>query len=195
MKLFLASANAHKAREFQALAYASGLRVSVAPAAEMPAVTEDAGTFSGNARKKAKALRARLPAESWVVADDSGLCVDALGGAPGVESAYFAGRPSDSAANLAKLIRELRGAPVEKRGAHFVCVLVLIGPDVEQVFEGRCDGRLLEEARGSAGFGYDPIFVPAGCGQSFAELGGEIKNRISHRARAWAKLEEWLNQR
>src|SRR6266851_2488733 len=107
MKLFLASGNTHKAGELQSLADAMGLRVEVVSAAAvggMPAVVEDAGTFAGNARKKALALRTRLAAEAWALADDSGLCVDALGGAPGVESAYYAGPQGDSAANLKKLV-------------------------------------------------------------------------------------------
>jgi XTP/dITP diphosphohydrolase len=197
MKLFLASGNPHKAGELQLLADAGGLRVEIVSAAAvggMPAVVEDAGTFAGNARKKALALRTRLPAEAWALADDSGLCVDALGGAPGVESAYYAGPQGDSAANLKKLVEAMRQVPEAQRGAHFTCVLVLAGPSGELVFEGRCDGRLLREPRGEGGFGYDPLFVPEGYTQSFSELGPEIKNRLSHRARAWAKLAEWLRE-
>jgi XTP/dITP diphosphohydrolase len=201
MKLFLASGNAHKAGEFSAFAKATadtaGLCVEIVSATAvggMPMVAEDAGTFAGNARKKALALRTRLPAEGWALADDSGLCVDALGGAPGVESAYYAGPQGDSAANLKKLVEAMRSVPDTQRGAHFKCVLLLIGPAGELVFEGRCDGRLLREPRGEGGFGYDPLFVPEGYGQSFSELGSEIKNRLSHRARAWEKLAEWRRQ-
>jgi XTP/dITP diphosphohydrolase len=197
MKLFLASGNPHKAGEFQLLADASGLRVAIVSAAAvggMPAVVEDAGTFEDNARKKALALRTRLLAEAWALADDSGLCVDALDGAPGVESAYYAGPQGDSAANLRKLAEAMRQVPDAQRGAHFTCVLALAGPGGEFVFEGRCDGRLLREPRGESGFGYDPLFVPEGYTQSFSELGSEIKNRLSHRARAWEKLAEWLRQ-
>jgi len=197
MKLFLASGNAHKTAEFQSLADAGGLRVEIVSAAAaggMPAVVEDAGTFAGNARKKAHALRTRLPKEAWALADDSGLCVDALGGAPGVESAYYAGPKSDSAANLKKLVEAMRQVPEAQRGAHFTCVLVLAGPSGELVFEGRCNGRLLCEPRGEGGFGYDPLFVPEGYTQSFSELGSEIKNRLSHRAHAWEKLAEWLSE-
>jgi XTP/dITP diphosphohydrolase len=197
MKLFLASGNPHKVGEFQSLADASGLRVEIVSAAAvggMPAVVEDAGTFEGNARKKALALRTRLPAEAWALADDSGLCVDALGGAPGVESAYYAGPQGDSAANLEKLVEAMREAPDAQRGSHFMCVLVLAGPGGEFIFEGRCDGQLLQAPRGEGGFGYDPLFVPEGYTQSFSELGSEIKNRLSHRARAWEKLAEWLRE-
>jgi XTP/dITP diphosphohydrolase len=196
MKFFLASNNPHKAAEFAALAAAARLPVEIASARElggMPAVTEDAGTFVGNARKKAQALREKAPAGAGVIADDSGLCVDALGGGPGVESAYYAGPQGDGAANLAKLLATLRDVPDERRTAHFVCVLFVSGPaGGEQVFEGRCDGRLRREPHGGAGFGYDPIFVPTGHAQTFAELGDEVKNALSHRARAWAKLTQWL---
>ena len=193
MKLYLASGNAHKVQEFQALADADGLAlevVSAKAAGGMPAVVEDAGTFVGNATKKARALKAVLPPDAWVLADDSGLCVDALGGAPGVESAYYAGPQGNSAANLARLVQVMRDVPAERRGAHFVCVLVLIdGKGRERVFEGRCDGRLLREPRGGGGFGYDPLFVPDGYEKSLAEIGEAEKNQLSHRGRAWKKLE------
>jgi XTP/dITP diphosphohydrolase len=195
----LASGNAHKVAELQALAAASGLPVRIRSAREfggMPAVEEDTGTFIGNARKKALALRARLPAEVWALADDSGVIVDALGGLPGVESAYYAGPQGDPAANLAKLIADMRGVPAPKRAARFFCVLVAVGPAGEEhVAEGACEGRLLLEPRGGAGFGYDPIFAPEGFSQSYAELGDEVKNAISHRARAWAGLAAWIGGR
>lgn len=198
MKLYLASGNAHKLAEFAAFATGSAQRapveiVSARAVGGMPPVVEDAGTFVGNARKKAIALHPRLPAGAWALADDSGLCVDALGGAPGVESAYYAGPQGDGAANLAKLLSVLRDVPDAERGAHFVCVLFVLGPrGEERVFEGRCEGRLLHAPRGGAGFGYDPIFVPAGHERSFAELGDDVKNRLSHRARAWEKLAAWI---
>jgi len=196
MKLFLASGNAHKAAELQAMAVAAALPVEIVSAREaggMPPVVEDAGTFAGNARKKAQALRARLPADAWVLADDSGLCVEALGGAPGVESAYYAGPQGDGAANLAKLVEALHDVPEAKRGARFVCVLLVAGPGgVERVFEGSCGGRLRRTPRGGAGFGYDPLFVPEGHTESFAELGEAAKGLISHRARAWTQLAGWL---
>ncbi|MBI2812708.1 MAG: RdgB/HAM1 family non-canonical purine NTP pyrophosphatase [Opitutae bacterium] len=192
MTIHLASGNAHKAAEFQRLAEDSKLAVEVLAAASMPAVVEDTGTFAGNARIKAFALQAVLPAGAWVLADDSGLCVDALGGAPGVESAYYAGPRGDSAANLRKLVAALQAVPEQKRGAHFVCVLVLLGPaGGEQVFEGRCAGTLRREPAGGAGFGYDPLFVPVGCTRTYAELGEAEKSRISHRALAWGKLADW----
>jgi XTP/dITP diphosphohydrolase len=197
MKLYFASGNAHKAAELQALADLSRVPVEIVSARAvggMPPVVEDAGTFVGNARKKATTLRALLPAGAWALADDSGVCVDALDGAPGVESAYYAGPQGDSAANLAKLARIMRDVPAGKRGAQFFCLLLLSGPGgAEHVFEGRCTGQLLVEPRGGAGFGYDPLFVPDGFQQSYAELGEEVKNQISHRARAWMQLARFLS--
>lgn len=196
MKLYLASGNAHKAAELQALATSGGLAVEIVSARAvggMPPVEEDTGTFVGNARKKARALRAKLPDDAWVLADDSGVCVAALDGGPGVESAYYAGPQGDSAANLAKLAAVMRDVPEGKRGACFYCMLLIAGPGgAEHVFEGKCEGVLLREPRGGAGFGYDPLFVPTGFTQSYAELGDAVKSRISHRARAWAKLAAWI---
>lgn len=199
MKIILASGNAHKVAEFRHLARISGLPLTIEPAQSvggMPAVVEDTGTFVGNAGKKARALAARLPADTWALADDSGLCVDHLGGAPGVESAYYAGPHGNPAANLAKLVEVMHAVPDAKRTAHFVCVLVLVGPDGrEWHFEGRCDGHLRQIPRGGSGFGYDPLFVPAGRAQSFAEMADAEKNHLSHRAKAWAQFAAWIRQR
>jgi len=196
MKLFLASGNRHKALELQALADAAQTPVQIVSAREaggMPPVEEDTGTFVGNARKKALALRAKLPADAWVLADDSGVGVDALEGAPGVESAYYAGPQGDPVANLARLVDVMRAVPDAQRGAQFLCVLLVAGPNgVEKVFEGRCGGKLLRVPRGGAGFGYDPLFVPDGHDRSYAELGDDVKNKISHRAQAWAQLSDWI---
>lgn len=198
MRIIVASGNAHKVAELQALAEADGLPVTLESArvvGGMPPVVEDTGTFVGNAQKKARALRERAPSDAWVLADDSGLCVDALGGEPGVESAYYAGPQGDGAANLRKLVEVMRGVPAQRRGAYFVCVLVLIGPDGrERVFEGRANGRLLDEPRGGAGFGYDPLFVPDGGAQTYAEIGDAAKNGVSHRAAAWRKLAAWVRE-
>jgi len=199
MNFYLASGNAHKIAELRALAAASALPVTIGSAREvggMPEVAEDTGSFIGNARKKALALRGRLPADAWALADDSGVCVDALGGGPGVESAYFAGPQGDARANLAKLVEVMRGVPPARRAARFYCVLLVVGPAGEEhIIEGSCFGRLLPEPRGGAGFGYDPLFVPDGYTESYAELGDAVKATISHRARAWAKLAEWVEGR
>ncbi|MGH7945505.1 MAG: non-canonical purine NTP pyrophosphatase [Opitutaceae bacterium] len=201
MTFYLASGNAHKVAELQSLANESAFPIQIRPARDvggMPAVIEDAGTFSGNARKKALALRPLVPADAWALADDSGLCVDELDGAPGAESAYYAGPQGDGASNLAKLVGVMRDVPDARRGAHFRCVLFAIGPGGEErMFEGSCAGGLLHQPhqpRGGTGFGYDPLFVPAGYQESFAELGDDVKNRISHRARAWALLAEWVRE-
>ena len=194
--IHLASGNAHKAQEFQRLADASGLAVRIVPAAAMPEVVEDTGTFIGNARKKAQALQALLPPEAWVLADDSGVCVEALDGAPGVESAYFAGPQHDAAANLDKLTAVMRAVPEERRGAYFLCVLLLRGPGgVEQSFEGRCTGRLAREPLGGRGFGYDPLFIPEGHDCTYAQLDEAAKNKISHRGRAWLIFIAWWRTR
>ena len=199
MRLHLASGNAHKAEEFAALAAAAGLPLEVVSAQAvggMPPVVEDTGTFAGNAAKKARALQARLPAGAWVLADDSGLCVDALAGAPGVESAYYAGPQGDSAANLRRLVQVMRDVPADQRGAHFAWVLVLRdGTGGEHVFAGRCDGTLRAAPTGGAGFGYDPLFVPAGQEQTFAQLPAAVKGELSHRGRAWAQLADWWRAR
>lgn len=194
-EIYFATGNAHKVAEMQALADDSRLSLrlrSAKDAGGMPAVVEDTGTFLGNARKKARALHEKLDGRCWVLSDDSGLCVDALGGEPGVESAYYAGQGATSAANLDKLIQRLQTIPADQRAAHFICVLFVIDPaGHEHNFIGRCDGHLLDQARGGAGFGYDPIFVPSGNRLTFAELGEAVKNGISHRSRAWAKFADW----
>ena len=193
--IFLASGNAHKVQELQALAEIDQLAVSIKSAREaggMPPVAEDTGTFVGNAHKKAAALLPLLPAGAWALADDSGICVDALNGEPGVESAYFAGPAGDDGANLNKLVAVMRDVPQANRGAHYVCVLVLHAPSGERfVFEGRCHGLLLNEPRGTGGFGYDPLFIPCGETTTFGMLPAETKQRISHRAQAWAALSAW----
>lgn len=187
--IHLASGNRHKAQEFQRLADESRLPLRIVPANPMPEVIEDAGTFIGNARKKARALQALLPAGSWVLADDSGVCVDALDGAPGVESAYFAGPQHDAAANLRKLTEVMRDVPEGRRAARFVCVLILLGEGgSEEMFEGRCEGVLARAPMGGRGFGYDPLFIPEGFTCTYAQLAEIEKNRISHRGRAWALL-------
>jgi XTP/dITP diphosphohydrolase len=202
LDFYLASGNAHKAAEFRALAAADpGLSGSVRifsalEAGGMPRVVEDARTFEGNALKKALALLARLPEGAFALADDSGLCVEALDDGPGVESAYFAGPAGDSEANLRKLVEVMREVPEARRRARFECVLCLAGRGAEvEYFKGGCEGRLLLEPAGGGGFGYDPLFVPEGYEKSFAELGETVKQTLSHRARAWARLREALARR
>lgn len=193
--IVIATGNAHKVEEFNRLVEVFSLPqirfVSAKDVLEngMPHVVEDSGTFLGNARLKAQALKKCVPADFFVLADDSGLCVDALDGAPGVETAYYAGPKATAEENRRKLLAALDGVPAEQRGAHFVCLLLLISPDgTESVFEARCHGSIATRESGSRGFGYDPIFVPQGFSQTFAELDGATKDRLSHRGNAFAAL-------
>jgi XTP/dITP diphosphohydrolase len=157
---------------------------------QWPDVEESGETFLDNARLKA-ARYSLWAAGEWVVADDSGLCVDALGGEPGVLSARYAGEPRDDGKNMARVLEKMRGK--KNRRATFYCALVLArnGSSVAEM-EGRCSGTLAEEARGSNGFGYDPIFIPEGYDKSFGELPLEVKARLSHRAKALDGLVEVL---
>jgi XTP/dITP diphosphohydrolase len=219
--LILATRNAHKAEEIRAI-LGDGFRVlGLDGFPHAPALVEDAGTFEGNAIKKARGLidwlgqdaqrsmRQRLGKPIFVLADDSGLEVEALGGAPGVHSARFAaldgpGAPpedatnSPDAVNNAKLLRLLKDVPRPRRKAQFRCVLALVelppkgALPAPLIVEGTCKGRIDFEPHGVGGFGYDPLFIPAGCTRSFAELGEPVKNRRSHRAQALARLREFL---
>ena len=180
MKLFVATHNAHKLREM------SQMLPSFEVVPDNPeGVVEDAPDFAGNALVKVRAIAARHRG-SWCMADDSGLEVAALGGAPGVRSARYAGEPSDTPRNNALLLKNLEG--VADRRANFTCAVALVSPDgAEHVAVGRCFGRIAESPSGVAGFGYDPLFVPDGYDRSFAELSAEEKNAISHRGRALAE--------
>lgn len=152
---------------------------------------ESGATFLENATLKALAISEVC--DSLVLADDSGLEVDALNGEPGVYSARYAGESADDRTNNDKLLAELRGVPDENRTARFRCVMVAaLAGKVLAEFAGAVEGRILEGSRGKAGFGYDPLFVPHGFERSFAELGSEIKNGLSHRARAMEQVEAWL---
>ena len=161
--------------------------------AGLPEVEEDGRTFLENALKKAREVSLRT--SETVLADDSGLEVDALGGAPGIRSARYAGPGATDEANNAKLLKALEGVPADKRGAAFRCALVLFRPDGRsEAFEGTWRGEILFEPRGTMGFGYDPLFLDPGRGLTAAELPPEIKNRISHRGQAFAKFREWLEK-
>jgi len=189
--VYLATGNAHKVAELRAMAAAAGLDWRLAGANEvggMPEVEETATTFAGNARLKAEALLERVPAGTWVLADDSGLAVDALDGRPGVKSARFAGPGATDAMNRARLLAELASHAQPWR-AGFVCALHLAGPaGVVVTVAGRCGGQILPGERGTGGFGYDALFVPDGETLTFAELPAAVKDRLSHRGQAWAAL-------
>ena len=192
-RLVLASGNRGKLAEFDALLAGSGFEVVTQGSLGVLDIEETGTTFVENALLKARhaARITRLPA----LADDSGLCVEHLDGAPGLYSARYAGTHGDAAANRAKLLRALEGVPTEKRGAFFICVLVLLShadDPAPLVAEGRWHGRMLEAERGDGGFGYDPLFLPDGQTLSAAELDPALKNRLSHRGQALAKLHAQL---
>ena len=188
MKILIASRNAHKIQEIREIFDLPGVEwVSTAAFPDLHDVVEDGATFEANAVKKAVEL-ARATG-LWALADDSGLEVAALGNAPGVYSARYAGEPCNHASNNAKLLRELSGKA--DRSARFRCVAALSDPSgrVETV-SGACPGRIIEKLRGAQGFGYDPLFVPDGFDRTFAEMGSEQKNRLSHRGRAMTLAKE-----
>jgi len=192
-RLLIATNNTHKSREFKEIL---GDRFEVLSLSDLPPapVPDESGeTFQENA--EIKALAASLFFDGWVLADDSGLAVDALNGAPGVYSARYAGANATDATNRARLIQELDRlhVPDENRSARFVCVIAIAKKgELLACFEGSAEGMIIREERGSGGFGYDPIFVPGGFDQTFAELGAEIKNSISHRNAASLKAIRWL---
>ena len=194
LKVVLATRNAHKIDELRAILADTGVRIDLVGVNEfpdLPDVAETGITFAENALLKAveTARRTGLPA----IADDSGLCVDVLGGAPGIFSARWAGKHGDDAANLDLLLAQLGDIADEHRRAHFACAAALALPDgAEVVREGRIDGVLLHERRGSNGFGYDPIFRPDGHDRTTAELSAAEKNAISHRTRAFQALAQDL---
>ncbi len=219
MTIVIATRNAHKADEIRSILGGSFHFLTLNDYPDAPKVVEDAPTFAGNATKKAVELAEWLAAKhstfniqhstsNFVLADDSGLEVDALDGAPGVHSARFAALDSAKSGNTpdtdnnAKLLRLLKDVPPEKRTARFRCVIALAsigGASVPasrlvsslappKLFDGACEGRIGFTPRGKNGFGYDPLFVPAGLEQTFAELGEDVKNKLSHRARALEKL-------
>jgi XTP/dITP diphosphohydrolase len=230
--LVIATRNAHKVGEIRAILGAQFRYLTLNDFPDVPKVVEDANSFAGNATKKAVELANWIAANSrftfhvsrsFVLADDSGLEVDVLNGAPGVHSARFAaldsGNPGNSADadNNAKLLRLLKEVPQEKRLARFRCVLALTPVELEthgsesetstspvcftdelelrtEIFDGYCEGRIDFAPRGHGGFGYDPLFIPNGFEQSFAELGEDVKNRLSHRAKALEKLKRYFSR-
>jgi XTP/dITP diphosphohydrolase len=204
LDLYLASANPGKLREFRAAGADREIALEALPGIEsLPPCVEDGATFEANARKKA--LHYSAYAHGPVFADDSGICVDALGGAPGILSARFAGPEADDAANNQKLLAELQlveAAEAERRGqgsapphraAHYVCVIALATRGrIVTVVEGRADGIIIDAPRGSGGFGYDPHFFYPPLRKTFAELTPEQKSAVSHRGEAFRKLLDFL---
>jgi XTP/dITP diphosphohydrolase len=187
-RLVLATRNAKKLRELEEILAVAGLDVTLEPLPDAaPEVVEDGLTFAQNAVKKARAAAdaTGLPA----VADDSGLCVDALNEMPGVLSARWAGSGKDDAANLALVLDQVRDVPDTHLGAHFACAMAIALPGGEdRVVEGRMDGSLVREPRGDGGFGYDPAFLPDGRDLTTAEMPAADKHAISHRGQALRAL-------
>ncbi len=193
-KLLLASRNQHKIEELQQMLTSLNIEViSLDDVPDMPIIEEDGKTFSENASKKARLTA--MHTGFTCLADDSGLVVDALGGQPGVYSARFAGEDADDQKNNRKLLQMLQGVDGEKRRARFICVIAISDPrgNVHTV-EGTCKGRIDYEERGTGGFGYDPLFIPDGYSQTFAELSRKEKNRISHRGQALLKARAFLEK-
>src|SRR5690242_13061139 len=191
-RLVLATANAHKLTELARILEAEHLNVDLAGLGEFdgaPEVAETGATFVANALLKARAIATFTGLPS--VADDSGLCCDAMNGMPGVLSARWSGRHGGDAANLRLVLGQLGDVPDERRGAHFYCVAALVLPSgVETLSAGTLRGRVIREPRGSNGFGYDPIFVPDGEHRTTAEMTAQEKDAISHRGRAFRGLTE-----
>lgn len=183
-QLWVSTTNQGKLNEFRNILVN---KVEIHSVAELPnyfAPPENGQTFADNARIKAKSLKALKPG-TWVVADDSGLEVEGLGGLPGIHSARYAGEKASDGENIAKLLKMVQIRTPANRKAQFRCVLVAYDPaGNEHVIEGVVVGTLSQSARGKGGFGYDPVFVPEGKEQTFSELGPAVKNQISHRAKA-----------
>lgn len=188
-RLVVATRNAHKTAEIRSMI---GERFEVLDSndfPETPKIEETGTTFLENARLKAEGISRVI--DGWVLSDDSGLEVDALGGAPGVWSSSYGGDEGNHVLNNARLLREMEG--IEDRRARFRCTMVLAKDGLEQAhFEGSVEGRIIDEPRGAQGFGYDPLFIPDGFEETFAELGEEVKNTLSHRSRALAKAIHFL---
>ncbi|MDZ7339886.1 MAG: XTP/dITP diphosphatase [candidate division KSB1 bacterium] len=195
MKLVLATRNADKVREICAALEGLALEVlTLDQFPQVPDLIEDGQTLAENAIKKARTVYEFTRMLS--LADDTGLEVDFLDGAPGVYSSRFAGPGATYDDNVQKLLQRLRKVPHEQRTARFRCVIAFVGPEVEQLVEGVCEGIILEQKRGQGGFGYDPVFYVPQLSQTFAEMPLAVKNKISHRGialqKARALLEEWL---
>jgi XTP/dITP diphosphohydrolase len=190
MRIVLATRNEHKVAEVRRILNEAGVDAELIGTdayPELPEIAETGTTFAANALIKARAVAeyTGLPA----IADDSGLCVDALNGMPGIYSARWSGTHGDDAANLTLLLGQLQGIPDNRRSAHFQCAAAFVTPDGdERICEGTLDGRITQAARGTHGFGYDPIFVPTGELRTTAEMNAAEKDAISHRGRAFRAL-------
>ncbi len=193
MKIFLATENKGKVREIRKILAEVGVELITSGSEGVPSLDyppEDGAGFTENALIKARYAFSVTGITS--LADDSGIEVDFLGGAPGIYSARYAGLKATDDDNNDKLIRELSGVPADKRTARFRCVLALVGDGISETFDGVFEGVIAEAPAGGGGFGYDPLFYLPDKGMTSAEIQAEEKNRISHRAKALALLKEWL---
>ncbi len=189
----LATGNGHKLYEVKRLF--SDLPIvwkSLRDFPEIPDIVEDGSTFAENALIKARTVFEHTGI--LTLADDSGLEVDALGGAPGIYSARYGGEEGNSELNKEKLLRELQGVPDAERTGRFKCAAALINKGTEEVRIGTVEGKIISAPRGTSGFGYDPLFIPEGYEQTFAELGEEVKNEISHRAKAFKEMRKIIEK-
>src|SRR5512143_1187707 len=193
-KILLATTNQGKVQEIRNLV--KGLPawfLSLSEVAAIPEVVEDGTTFEENALKKARMMA--YATGIVTLADDSGLCVDALDGRPGVHSARYAGDNASDEEKYLRVLEEMQGVPESERSARFVCALALVAPDGEEkLFRGVCEGRITRGPRGTSGFGYDPIFYFEEAGCTFAEMDRESKNRVSHRGRALRDFADFLRK-
>ncbi len=188
-RLIVATRNAHKTAEIRSMLGGKFEVVDATAFPQFPEIEETGTTFLENARLKAEGISRLI--DGWVLSDDSGLAVDALDGAPGVWSSSFGGEEGNNEKNNARLLREMSGKT--DRTARFLCTMVLALDGKERAnFSGAVEGAIIDEPRGSEGFGYDPLFIPTGYDRTFSELGDEIKNTLSHRSRALAQITDWL---
>jgi XTP/dITP diphosphohydrolase len=191
VRILVASSNPGKLREYLELAEGSGIAIETIPNfPELPAFDESAPTFAENAA--GKVLHYSRFTDDMVLADDSGLVVPALGGAPGVRSARYAGPEATDADRIRKLLSEMKGKQGAERSARFICVTAIAKGRPVAIVSDFVEGLLAEEPRGGNGFGYDPVFVPTGSGRSFAEISAEEKNLLSHRGRSFRKILQFL---
>lgn len=192
-QIIVATKNKGKAAEFRTFFQAFGINVKslLDVHQEIPDIAETGTTFKENAALKAEKIASLL--QEPVVSDDSGLEITALNGEPGVYSARYAGPDKNDQANIDKVLLKLEGVPLEKRQARFMCMLAIAVPKQETIFRaGVCGGKIAHTQKGSHGFGYDPIFIPDGYTKTMAELPPFVKNEISHRQRAFSKIESWF---
>ena len=193
-KILIATTNQGKVQEIRNLVKGlPALFLSLSEVPDIPEVLEDGATFEENALKKAREMA--YSTGIVTLADDSGLCVDALDGRPGVHSARYAGEDASDEEKYLRVLEEMQDVPDSERSARFVCAVALVAPDGEEkLFRGVCEGRITREPRGSSGFGYDPIFYFEEAGCTFAQMDQESKNRVSHRGRALREFAEFLRK-